>query len=55
MVRVTCHSCEHSWNFKPRAVSWLLKRSYKVKCPKCGEPVFLRVKRKLKQPAEVKQ
>jgi len=57
MVRVQCleknGGCGHSWNFVPRVLSWLLKRSYTVKCPECGENVFIRLKRHLVEPKEV--
>ena len=46
-MRVTCSNvdCSYTWNFKPRVSSHRLKKSYIVKCPKCRQPVFLRVKR----------
>ncbi len=49
-MRVKCDECGYDWDFRFRVVSWLLKRSYKVRCPNCGEPVFLRRKRDLKEP-----
>jgi len=50
MPRVMCNSpegCGYSWVFTPRVDSTQLKRSYTVRCPRCGAKVFVRRKRQL--------
>jgi len=44
---VTKKGCGRSWNFGPKKPSTLLKRSYWVRCPDCGNKVFRRIKRSL--------
>lgn len=46
---VQCGECGYDWMFKARVPSHRLKHSYIVYCPRCGKPVFKRIKRKLKE------